>query len=92
MIRMRALWLLVLAASLGSGAAHADDGEQWHAPFGGSFSANFTIASDYSFAGVSQTKLGPAYQMGLDYKTAEVGGSVPAWLYVSGWAPTSTSR
>jgi uncharacterized protein (TIGR02001 family) len=81
----RLLAAVVSAAVCGASAAQADDGEQWHAPFGGSFSANFTIASDYSFAGVSQTKLGPAYQMGLDYKTAEVGGSVPAWLYVSGW-------
>jgi uncharacterized protein (TIGR02001 family) len=66
-------------------AALADEGGRWNAPFGGAFSANFTVASDYSFAGVSQTKLGPAFQMGLDYRTAEVGAELPVWLYASGW-------
>ncbi len=82
---MRRLGLLLVAVVCGVSAAHADDGERWQGPFGGAFSANFTIASDYSFAGVSQTKRGPAYQMGLDYKTADVGDSVPVWLYLSGW-------
>ncbi len=81
----RLLWPTVFAAVCGAGAARADDGEQWHGPFGGAFSANFTIASDYSFAGVSQTKRGPAFQMGLDYKTADVSENVPVWLYLSGW-------
>jgi hypothetical protein len=42
----------------GSGEARAGDDERWNAPFGGAFSANITIASDYSFAGISQTKRG----------------------------------
>ena len=65
-------------------AARAD-GERWNAPFGGTFSANFTVASDYAFAGISQTKREPAFQMGLDYKTAEVSAEVPLWLYVTAW-------
>jgi len=76
---------LVFWAVCGVDPAQADEGERWHAPFGGAFSANFTVASDYSFAGVSQTKLGPAFQIGLDYKTAEVSANVPLWLYVSGF-------
>ena len=68
-----------------AGAAWAEEGERWHAPFGGAFSANFTVASDYSFAGVSQTKLGPAFQAGLDYKTAELSETVPLWFYLTAW-------
>src|SRR5882757_8445724 len=68
-----------------SAPAQADDGARWNAPFGGAFSANVTVASDYSFAGISQTKRGPAFQMGLDYKTAEVSGNVPLWLYLNVW-------
>jgi uncharacterized protein (TIGR02001 family) len=67
------------------GVALADDSERWRAPFGGAFSAYVTVASDYSFAGISQTKRGPAFQMGLDYKTAEVSANVPLWLYLTVW-------
>ena len=78
-------WILACWAFCGSGAVHAEEAEQWKAPFGGSFSAYFTIASDYSFAGISQTKNGFAFQPGLDYKTAEVSDSVPLWLYLTAW-------
>jgi uncharacterized protein (TIGR02001 family) len=67
------------------GVALADDSERWRAPFGGAFSAYVTVASDYSFAGISQTKRGPAFQMGLDYKTAEVSANVPLWIYLTVW-------
>jgi uncharacterized protein (TIGR02001 family) len=76
-----------LAVALGlcfpAGNAAADD--YWHAPFGGSFSANFTITSDYSYAGISQTELGPAFQAGLDYTSADLGVGLPASLYVGVW-------
>ena len=66
------------------GSAVAGD-DYWHAPFGGSFSANFTVASDYSYAGISQTQLGPAFQAGLDYTSADLGLGLPASLYVGVW-------
>lgn len=69
----------------GADAAWADEGERWHAPFGGFFSAYFTVTSDYSFAGVSQTKLGPAVQMGLDYRTPQVSEDLPVWFYATAW-------
>jgi uncharacterized protein (TIGR02001 family) len=70
---------------LASGMARAEEAARWNAPFGGFFAATFTAASDYSFAGISQTKLGPAVQMGLDYKTPEVSAELPVWLYASAW-------
>jgi uncharacterized protein (TIGR02001 family) len=75
------LWWLVGAPE----AALADEGGRWNAPFGGTFNATFTAASDYSFAGVSQTKLGPAAQMSLDYRTREFSDDLPVWFYASGW-------
>jgi uncharacterized protein (TIGR02001 family) len=69
----------------GASASQAEAAERWKAPFGGAFSADFTVASDYSFAGISQTKRAPAYQVGLDYRTPEVGTEVPLWLYLRGW-------
>lgn len=72
----------------GCSAAWADEGERWNGPFGGAFSANVTVTSDYSYAGISQTKLGPAFQMGLDYKTADVSANVPLWLYLTAWGST----
>ena len=79
---------LVAWAVGGFGSARADEDERWNGPFGGTFSANVTVVSDYSFAGISQTKLGPAFQMGLDYKTAKVSDQVPLWLYLTAWGST----
>jgi uncharacterized protein (TIGR02001 family) len=82
------LWAVVglmLATFCGSGGARAGDNERWNAPLGGAFSANVTVTSDYSFAGISQTKRSAAFQMGLDYKTAEVSTDVPIWLYLAVW-------
>ena len=75
------VFLTVCAAHV----AQAEERERWNAPFGGAFSADFTVASEYSSSGVSLTKRAPAFQMGIDYKTAEVSAKVPLWLYVSGW-------
>jgi uncharacterized protein (TIGR02001 family) len=80
------IFLLLLCCLAGSPvAALADDNGRWAAPFGGSFNATFTATSDYSFAGVSQTKLGPAAQMSLDYRTAPFSPDLPVWFYASGW-------
>jgi uncharacterized protein (TIGR02001 family) len=76
---------LMFGSVSASAPAQAEDSARWNAPFGGAFSANVTVASDYSFAGISQTKRGPAFQMGLDYKTAEVSADVPLWLYLTVW-------
>jgi uncharacterized protein (TIGR02001 family) len=83
MFRIRLLLLCCLAGS--PAAALADEEGRWAAPFGGSFNATFTATSDYSFAGVSQTKLGPAAQMSLDYRTAPFSPDLPVWFYASGW-------
>lgn len=80
------LVLLIVGWSIARVAvAWAESDDQWHAPFGGAFSAYFTAASDYSFAGISQTKLGPAIQVGLDYRTADLISTFPVWLYLSAW-------
>jgi len=62
--------------------------ERWHAPFGGSFSANFTATTDYSYAGISQTQLGPALQAGLDYVGPRLADDFPVWLYATAWGST----
>ena len=76
---------LVFSTVCAAHVAQAEERERWNAPFGGAFSADFTVASEYSSSGVSLTKRAPAFQMGIDYKTAEVSAKVPLWLYVSGW-------
>ena len=76
---------LALSTACAVDAARAEETERWNAPFGGFFSANFTLASEYSFAGISLTQLGPAVQAGLDYRTPTVSADVPVWLYLSAW-------
>ena len=79
-------------ALLGAGAgevlapsAWAEEAERWHGPFGGTFNAQFTIASDYAQNGISNTQLQPAFQMGLDYKTPNLIDAFPLWIYLSGF-------
>lgn len=80
------LALLLVSWSIARVAvAWAESDEQWIAPFGGRFSAYFTLASDYAYAGISQTRLGPAFQAGLDYRTANLTSSFPVWFYLSAW-------
>lgn len=59
--------------------------EKWHGPFGGTFNANVTVTSDYSYAGISNNALQPAYQFGLDYRTPDLITEKPLWLYLTGW-------
>jgi len=80
------LLLSLLCLVCGAEGALADDNERWPAPFGGTFNATFTVTSDYSFAGISQTKLGPAFQPSLDYRTRELSADLPIWFYAGGWA------
>jgi uncharacterized protein (TIGR02001 family) len=80
------LLLSLLCLVCGAEGVLADDNERWPAPFGGTFNATFTVTSDYSFAGISQTKLGPAFQPSLDYRTRELSADLPIWFYAGGWA------
>lgn len=87
----RASSLLLAAAgfSLFAGAAaHAEQPpkERWAGPFGGRWNAQFTIASDYSYAGISNTELQPAFQIGADYSSPFLlPQGPPLWLYVTGF-------
>ena len=65
-------------------AAHASDAnERWAGPFGGSFNAAFTVTTDYSYAGISNSQLGPAFQVNVDYRTPDLIDALPLWLFVS---------
>ncbi len=75
----------VLAASLWNTDAAAEGPEHWPAPFGGQFNANFTVASDYSFAGISNTQLGPAFQVGMDYRSPDLIDGFPLWFFATGF-------
>ena len=63
----------------------AAEKERWHGPFGGTFSAAFTVVSDYSFAGISQTNRQPAFQPSLSYRTPSVSDTQNLWAYLSVW-------
>lgn len=61
--------------------AHPEAPAKWHAPFGGSFNANFTVASDYAQNGISNTQLNPAFQAALDYRSPDLIAAVPLYFY-----------
>jgi uncharacterized protein (TIGR02001 family) len=52
------------------------------------------VTSDYSYAGISNNALQPAYQLGLDYRTPDLMsdslGGRPLWLYYSGFGSNLT--
>jgi uncharacterized protein (TIGR02001 family) len=75
----------VLFVAVMASSAHAGDAERWPGPFGGAFNANFTVTTDYSYAGISNTQLGPAFQVGLDYKTPSLIDAFPLWVFVTGF-------
>jgi len=78
-------------------AAHADDEKAaWRGPFGGTFSAGATFATDYSYRGISQTQRQVAFQPFLTYETpsiaselASVSGYVGAWASNVYFPPTN---
>ena len=97
----RAIWAafaLALAMCCGLPQARADDKpaaekiapEIWHAPFGGTFNANITAPSDYSYAGISNNNLQPAIQPGLDYRTPDLLSDLRLWLYLGAWGSNVT--
>ena len=63
----------------------ADTAEGWHWPFGGTVNAQVTITSDYAQNGISNNKLQPAFQVGLDYKTRDLIDAFPLSIYLSGF-------
>lgn len=69
--------ILVVAAALGMTAlpsiSHAEDASP--------LSFNASLTSDYRYRGISQTRLKPAIQGGVDY-------ALPAGFYVGAWAST----
>lgn len=73
-----------------AGSVAAQDGDKaanrWNAPFGGSFSANFTLASEYNYAGISNTMGQPAYQFGMGYSTPHLFDGPPTWIHLYGWS------
>ena len=68
-------------------AASADEEKPvWRGPFGGTFSASLTGATDYSYRGISQTQRQIAVQPGLTYESAAVtSDNASAWGYVGAW-------
>ncbi len=47
--------------------------------------ASFTVVSEYSFAGISQTNRQPAVQPGLHYRTPSISEDINLWAYVAAW-------
>lgn len=73
-----------MVATCAIGTAHAQDKPGWTGPFGGTFTAGMTIASDYSYRGISQTQREFAFQPSFGYETP-TRGPTPITAYVSAW-------
>lgn len=61
--------------------------ETWKAPFGGTFSATFAFATDYSYRGISQTQRQVAAQAAFGYETPSLllGQDAALSAYVGAW-------
>ncbi len=57
----------------------------WKAPFGGTWTATFAFATDYSYRGISQTQRQVAVQPAFTYETPQVSENVPLSAYVGAW-------
>src|SRR5260370_30301397 len=72
--------LLRKIASIGAGPimlcasrpVAADEPQKWTGPFGGTFTATFAFVSQYSFSGISQTRLHPALPPCVRHETSTV--------------------
>jgi uncharacterized protein (TIGR02001 family) len=74
------------AASAQTAATAPEEKPVWRGPFGGTFSASLTGATDYSYRGISQTQRQIAVQPGLTYESAAVtSDNASAWAYLGGW-------
>src|SRR6476646_737739 len=86
MIRTLLAACVACAVPAASGLAQPDNPYRWPGPFCGRWNAQFTIASDYAYAGISNTQLKPAFQVGLDYSSPLLLPlGPPLWLYVTGF-------
>jgi uncharacterized protein (TIGR02001 family) len=59
--------------------------EVWKAPFGGSWTATLSAATDYSYRGISQTQRQVAVQPSFTYETPTVSENVPLSAYLGAW-------
>jgi uncharacterized protein (TIGR02001 family) len=66
-------------------AAPPEEKQTWTAPFGGTFTAGLTLATDYSYRGISQTQRQPAVQPSFGYETPSFGEAVAISAYVGAW-------
>jgi uncharacterized protein (TIGR02001 family) len=67
--------------------------ESWKGPFGGTFTANFTFATDYSFRGISQTARQVAVQPSFGYDTPTIGhDDLVVGAYVGVWGSNFVSQ
>lgn len=57
----------------------------WKGPFGGTWTATFTIANDYIYRGASYNQGYLTYQASATYETAQFSDKVPLTAYVGGW-------
>jgi uncharacterized protein (TIGR02001 family) len=73
----------------GQGPAQATEAppekETWKAPFGGSWTATISAATDYSYRGISQTQRQVAVQPSFTYETPTVSEKVPLSAYLGAW-------
>src|SRR5262245_61873256 len=70
-----------------AGAAQAEEDKPvWKAPFGGTFTAGATFATDYSYRGISQTQRQVAFQPTITYETPTVSESLLLSAYAGAWA------
>lgn len=65
--------------------------EAWKGPFGGTFNASFTFATDYSFRGISQTARQVAFQPSFGYETPSFGQDLAVSAYVGVWGSNFSS-
>src|SRR3954468_23418174 len=66
--------------------APAEEKPVWKAPFGGTFTAGATFATDYSYRGISQTQRQVAFQPTITYETPTISESLLLSAYVGAWA------
>src|SRR5438045_5683425 len=79
-------WLCAAICWTAGASAQAQSSDRWPAPFGGRWNAQFTAATDYSYAGISNTQRQTAFQVGLDYSSPLLLPlGPPLWLYATGF-------
>jgi uncharacterized protein (TIGR02001 family) len=66
-------------------ASASPEKETWQAPFGGSWTASFAFATDFSYRGISLSQRQVAGQASVGYETAPVSEKVPLSAYVGAW-------